>query len=88
MTKVHVPIRAIARRIGVHENTVRNWIDRGILPALRLPTGARRVASEDVEKLEARILGLPTSFPEVQSQSPPKSVPESDQPRPESYPTL
>ena len=45
-------VRETARRLGVHENTVRNWAERGILRASRLPgSGYRRFAVEDVERL-------------------------------------
>lgn len=39
-----ISIRGAARRLGVHENTIRNWVDRHIIAAFRLPTGVRRVA--------------------------------------------
>lgn len=49
-------VRATAERLGVHENTVRNWADAGILPPGRqLPSGYRRFRPADVEAL-ARVL--------------------------------
>jgi len=45
-------VRETARRLGVYENTVRNWADRGILRAIRLPgSGYRRFAAEDVDRI-------------------------------------
>lgn len=45
-------VRETARRLGVHENTVRNWAERGILRASRLPmSGYRRFDAEDVDRL-------------------------------------
>ena len=45
-------VRETARRLGVHENTVRNWADRGILRAIRLPgSGYRPFAAEDVDRI-------------------------------------
>ena len=43
-----------ARRLGVHENTVRNWVDKGILESARKP-GARfhRFAASEVERVRA-----------------------------------
>ena len=45
-----------ARALGVHENTVRNWEERGLLRAVRLPgSGFRRFAAADVERLRAEM---------------------------------
>ncbi|MGD0167879.1 MAG: helix-turn-helix domain-containing protein [Gaiellaceae bacterium] len=45
-------VRETAKRLGVHENTVRNWARDGILPTARIP-GSRfhRFAASDVERL-------------------------------------
>lgn len=49
-------VRDTARTLGVHENTVRNWEERGILRAVRLPgSGYRRFAVQDVERLRAEM---------------------------------
>jgi excisionase family DNA binding protein len=49
--------REAARRLGVHENTVRNWHEAGILPAAEtLPgSGYRRWDARDVEDLRLRM---------------------------------
>jgi excisionase family DNA binding protein len=45
-------VRETARRLGVHENTVRNWADRGVLRPLRLPgSGYRRFDVADVDRI-------------------------------------
>ncbi len=50
-------VRETARRLGVHENTVRNWQKRGLLRAMRLPgSGFRRFSIEDVERLRQEML--------------------------------
>jgi excisionase family DNA binding protein len=46
-------IREAARRLGVHENTVRRYADRGLVRAVRLPSGVRRVHRADVERLQS-----------------------------------
>jgi len=47
-----ISIRGAARRLGVHENTIRRLIDRGLLEFIRLPgSGYRRLAQADVERL-------------------------------------
>lgn len=48
----YLTVRETARRLGVHENTVRNWVRQGILPTARVP-GSRfhRFDARDVERL-------------------------------------
>ncbi len=44
-------VREAARRLGVHENTLRRWEQSGLIHAVKLPTGVRRFRTEDVERL-------------------------------------
>jgi excisionase family DNA binding protein len=44
-------VREAARRLGVHENTLRRWEKSGLIHAVKLPTGVRRFRAEDVERL-------------------------------------
>ena len=44
-------VREAARRLGVHENTLRRWEQSGLIHAVKLPTGVRRFREEDVQKL-------------------------------------
>jgi excisionase family DNA binding protein len=48
-------VRAAARLLGVHENTLRRWEEAGLIRAVRLPSGVRRFRSEDVEALRVQI---------------------------------
>lgn len=48
-------VREAARRLGVHENTLRRWEQSGYLAAVRLPSGVRRFRAEDVEAVRARM---------------------------------
>lgn len=41
-----------ARELGVHPNTLRGWVDRGLVPAVRLPSGHRRFLPEQIEKIK------------------------------------
>jgi excisionase family DNA binding protein len=43
MSTETITVREAARLLGVHENTVRRYVDRGLIPAERLPTGVRRI---------------------------------------------
>jgi excisionase family DNA binding protein len=55
-TRELLNVRDTARTLGVHENTVRNWEERGILRAVRLPgSGYRRFSIQDVERLRAEM---------------------------------
>jgi Helix-turn-helix domain len=56
-------VRATAQAFGVHENTVRNWVGRGLLGAIVLPSGVRRIPVAEVERLLAEAMAIPTSFP-------------------------
>lgn len=50
-------VRETARRLGVHENTVRNWEEQGLLRAIRLPgSGYRRFDMAEVERLRTEML--------------------------------
>jgi excisionase family DNA binding protein len=50
-------VRETARRLEVHENTVRNWEERGLIRAVRLPgSGYRRFDLTEVERLHAQML--------------------------------
>ncbi len=62
-------VRETARRLGVHENTVRNWAKSGVLRSARVP-GSRfhRFYAEDVERL-LRERGSATSSVERQRRT-------------------
>ena len=50
-------VRETAKRLGVHENTVRNWHKRGLLRAMALPgSGYRRFSPDDVDRLRHEML--------------------------------
>ena len=48
-------VREAARALGVSENTIRRWEERGLIPAVRLPSGVRRFRSADIEAARARM---------------------------------
>jgi excisionase family DNA binding protein len=51
-TTEFVNVREAARKLGVHENTVRNLEKRGQLKAVRLPgSGFRRFRKQDIERM-------------------------------------
>lgn len=48
-----ITVSGVARELGVSEQTVRNYQDRGILPGFRLANGIRVFQRSDVEALKA-----------------------------------
>ncbi len=44
-------ISEAARQIGVHQNTLRGWADRGLVPVVKLPSGYRRFKPSDIERV-------------------------------------
>ena len=48
----YISFREAAQRLGVHENTVRRYADRGLIKAVRLPSGVRRLRRADVEAMQ------------------------------------
>jgi excisionase family DNA binding protein len=53
-------VREAARALGVSENTIRRWEQRGLIPAVRLPSGVRRFRRADIEAVQGRMYeGLP-----------------------------
>ena len=54
-----ISVRETAKRLGVHENTVRNWEAKGILRAVRLPgSGFRRFDLEQVDRMWKEMTSL------------------------------
>jgi excisionase family DNA binding protein len=68
-----ITIKEAAERLDVHENTVRNWIDRQILDSYRLPSGHRRLPLAEVERVEEEVFGAPTSFADVETTKAPRT---------------
>jgi excisionase family DNA binding protein len=53
-------VRQAAKALGVHENTLRRWEEKGMLHAVRLPSGVRRFDSREIEAVRTRMYeGLP-----------------------------
>lgn len=55
-------VRSAARGLGVHENTLRRWEEKGLIRAVKLPSGVRRFRSEDVLAIRRQMF---TGFPDV-----------------------
>lgn len=48
--------REAAKRLGVHENTIRNWEKRGLLHAAQLPSGVRRFSQEEIQRMRDEMM--------------------------------
>jgi len=58
-TEPVIGVREAARRLRVHENTVRNWSDEGLLHPIKLPgSGYRRFREEEVDEVARYLEGL------------------------------
>jgi len=49
--------REAAERLGVHENTIRNWRKQGVITgALRLPSGIHRYNRGEIDRMRREML--------------------------------
>jgi excisionase family DNA binding protein len=56
-TKEFLNVRETAQQLGVHENTVRNWEESGVLRGIKLPgSGFRRFPREEIERMRREML--------------------------------
>jgi len=69
-TKEFMNVRETAEQLGVHENTIRNWHERGQLHAIKLPgSGFRRFPREEVERMRREMLGTYAPTTEIPEQA-------------------
>lgn len=54
---VLLQVRAAARELGVHENTLRRWEEAGLIRAIRLPSGVRRFPLEEITRIRDDMYG-------------------------------
>jgi len=56
MAKTMIGVREAAKRLGVHENTLRNWEERGLIRSLHLPvSGYRRFQETDIARFASEM---------------------------------
>jgi excisionase family DNA binding protein len=48
-------ISQAAAELGVHQNTLRQWVDKGLVPAVILPSGYRRFSREMVDEMKRKM---------------------------------
>lgn len=44
-------ISQAAARLGVHQDTLRAWADKGLVPVIKTPTGYRRFDPDVIERV-------------------------------------
>lgn len=79
-------VRSAAEAIGVHENTMRNWTNSGLVHAVRLPTGVRRIPRSEVERIQREMFSAPPVFDQEPYEGPPVQVAETCESEVVSYP--
>jgi len=69
-TSEFMNVRQAAEQLGVHENTIRNWEDRGVLHAIRLPgSGFRRFPREEIQRMREEMFGSYAPATEMPSET-------------------
>lgn len=56
LTKYTLSTGDVARRLGVHRNTIQRWADAGHIASVRTIGGQRRFSNEDVEAFAGQIV--------------------------------
>jgi excisionase family DNA binding protein len=71
----YLTLKRAARRLGVHEQTLRTWERHGLIRMVRLPgSGHRRVPVAEIERLQGAMSATPTNSVRL---VPPRQDPDS-----------
>ncbi len=65
------PVGKVAGELGISPGTVRNWIQKGYIHAIRLPSGVRRIPTSEVERLLNEFFAFPSP---QEGESEPRNV--------------
>lgn len=69
-TSEFMNVRQAATQLGVHENTIRNWEERGLLHGIRLPgSGFRRFPKEEIERMRREMFESYAPATEIPEQT-------------------
>lgn len=63
-------IKGAAERLHVSTSTIRNWIDKGYLNAVRFPSGVRRVPETEVARLASQLFEMAPFVAESEEPAP------------------
>ena len=75
MSTIDEELRSVgfaAEQLRVSTGTVRNWIDKGYLRAVRLPSGHRKLPESEISKLLSKMFELPTQLEEESLEPAPR----------------
>lgn len=61
-----------AERFQVSTGTVRNWIEKGYIRAVRLPSGHHKLPDSEISKLLSKMFELPTQLEEESLEPAPR----------------
>lgn len=61
-----------AEQLQISPGTVRNWIDKGYIAGVRLPSGHRKVPESEIAKLLTRMFEIPAQLDEDVVAPPPR----------------
>ena len=67
-----VSVGDAAGRLQVSTGTVRNWIAKGYIRAVRLPSGHRKLPESEISKLLTKMFELPTQLDEESIEPAPR----------------
>jgi excisionase family DNA binding protein len=63
-----VSVGKAAEEFGVSSATVRNWVEKGYLQAIRLPSGHRRIPESEVRRMLGLLFQVPTPTEETEER--------------------
>lgn len=75
MSTIDEELRSVgfaAEQLQVSTGTVRNWIDKGYLRAVRLPSGHRKLPESEISRLLSKMFELPTQLEEESLEPAPR----------------
>lgn len=63
-------MKGAAERLQVSTSTIRNWIDKGYISAVRFPSGVRRLPQEEVDRLATQLFEVAPFVEETDDPAP------------------
>ena len=63
-----IAVGKVAEQFQVTPATVRNWVEKGYLHAVRLPSGQRRIPETEVVRMLNDLFGMPEPTEETESK--------------------